>query len=263
MRRADRGTAARARRGRRARQRPRLDGAAPGRATAGLPALARLLLDAGAPVAVGARQRRHAARRRAVLGPRRDGRAAGRRGAGAGQPARGGGARRSRPARRCSRRAVAARAGAARGFYRPHGGFPAWTPGDEPAEIVDEALTWAARSDRADALGVLVERGATGRRRRLPRNGARVGGGDGPRGGDRGAGRARRRRRRAGDVRRAAARRGHHRAPPRRAERGDGGGPGAAGRRRGPRTADALYDGTPADWAAHAGADEAAALLRG
>ena len=35
----------------------------------------------------------------------------------------------------------------------------------------------------------------------------------------------------------------------------------AAGADRGLR--DALYDGTPADWAAHAGADEAAALLRG
>ena len=35
----------------------------------------------------------------------------------------------------------------------------------------------------------------------------------------------------------------------------------AAGADRGLR--DALYDGKPADWAAHAGADEAAALLRG
>jgi ankyrin repeat protein len=51
-------------------------------------------------------------------------------------------------------------AGALRGFYRPHGGFPAWTPSDDAQEILDEALSWAARSDRADAVALLVERGA-------------------------------------------------------------------------------------------------------
>ena len=51
-------------------------------------------------------------------------------------------------------------AGALRGFYRPHGGFPAWTPSDDAQEILDEALSWAARSDRADAVSLLVERGA-------------------------------------------------------------------------------------------------------
>jgi ankyrin repeat protein len=51
-------------------------------------------------------------------------------------------------------------AGALRGFYRPHGGFPAWTPTDDPQEILDEALAWAARSDRVDALSELVARGA-------------------------------------------------------------------------------------------------------
>jgi ankyrin repeat protein len=55
---------------------------------------------------------------------------------------------------------VADAAGALRSFYRPHGGFPAWTPSDDPQEIVDEALSWAARSDRVEALGLLVERGA-------------------------------------------------------------------------------------------------------
>jgi ankyrin repeat protein len=50
--------------------------------------------------------------------------------------------------------------GAHRGFYRPHGGFPAWQPTDDPQEVLDEALAWAARSDRADALGELVDRGA-------------------------------------------------------------------------------------------------------
>jgi ankyrin repeat protein len=51
-------------------------------------------------------------------------------------------------------------AGTLRGFYRPHGGFPAWTPSDDPQEILDEALSWAARSDRADAVSLLVDLGA-------------------------------------------------------------------------------------------------------
>lgn len=52
-------------------------------------------------------------------------------------------------------------AGALRSFYRPHGGFPAWTPSDEPQEILDEALTWASRADRADAVALLVDLGAS------------------------------------------------------------------------------------------------------
>lgn len=55
---------------------------------------------------------------------------------------------------------VSPAAGAARGFYRPHGGFPPWTPQDDPQEVLDEALSWAARSDRATAVEVLVGRGA-------------------------------------------------------------------------------------------------------
>jgi ankyrin repeat protein len=51
-------------------------------------------------------------------------------------------------------------AGAARGFYRPHSGFPIWEPSDDPQEILDEALVWAAKSDRVDVLGPLVELGA-------------------------------------------------------------------------------------------------------
>jgi ankyrin repeat protein len=51
-------------------------------------------------------------------------------------------------------------AGAERGFYRPHGGFPHWTPSDDPQEVLDEALSWAARNDRAEALDELVARGA-------------------------------------------------------------------------------------------------------
>jgi len=55
---------------------------------------------------------------------------------------------------------VSEAAGALRSFYRPHGGFPAWTPADDPQEIVDEALSWAARADRVEAVELLVERGA-------------------------------------------------------------------------------------------------------
>jgi ankyrin repeat protein len=50
--------------------------------------------------------------------------------------------------------------GAHRGFYRPHSGFPAWRPSDDPQEALDEALAWASRNDRAEVLGELVERGA-------------------------------------------------------------------------------------------------------
>jgi ankyrin repeat protein len=51
-------------------------------------------------------------------------------------------------------------AGAHRGFYRPHGGFPAWEPTDDPQEVLDEALAWAARSDRIDAIDALLRHGA-------------------------------------------------------------------------------------------------------
>lgn len=51
-------------------------------------------------------------------------------------------------------------AGAHRGFYRPHGGFPAWEPSDDPQEVLDEALVWAAKADRAEATALLVELGA-------------------------------------------------------------------------------------------------------
>src|SRR4029078_12747846 len=44
-------------------------------------------------------------------------------------------------------------AGAHRAFYRPHGGFPAWQPSDDPKEILDEALVWAAKADRVEAAG--------------------------------------------------------------------------------------------------------------
>ena len=52
-------------------------------------------------------------------------------------------------------------AGAHRGFYRPHGGFPVWEPSEDPQEVLDEALVWAAKSDRVDAIRLLVELGAS------------------------------------------------------------------------------------------------------
>jgi ankyrin repeat protein len=51
-------------------------------------------------------------------------------------------------------------AGSGRAAYRPHTGFPPWEPSDDPQEILDEALVWAAKSDRVDVLGLLVELGA-------------------------------------------------------------------------------------------------------
>jgi ankyrin repeat protein len=51
-------------------------------------------------------------------------------------------------------------AGAHRGFYRPHGGFPVWQPTDDPQEVLDEGLVWAAKSGRVEAIRLLVELGA-------------------------------------------------------------------------------------------------------
>ncbi len=51
-------------------------------------------------------------------------------------------------------------AGADRGFYRPHSGFPAWAPSDDPQEVLDEALAYAARSGRTSVLEALVGHGA-------------------------------------------------------------------------------------------------------
>jgi len=52
-------------------------------------------------------------------------------------------------------------AGAHRGFYRPHSGFPAWQPSDSITEIRDEAMSWAARSDAVDAIATLHRLGAS------------------------------------------------------------------------------------------------------
>ncbi|MDX3663457.1 ankyrin repeat domain-containing protein [Streptomyces sp. ID05-26A] len=47
-----------------------------------------------------------------------------------------------------------------RGYYRPHSGFPRWWPTNDPQEVLDEALSWAARNDRAEVFGDLLKRGA-------------------------------------------------------------------------------------------------------
>jgi ankyrin repeat protein len=49
---------------------------------------------------------------------------------------------------------------AARGFYRPHSGFPDWRPSANPQEALDEALVWAAKSGRTKVLERLVRAGA-------------------------------------------------------------------------------------------------------
>ncbi|ANZ43075.1 hypothetical protein BBK82_27630 [Lentzea guizhouensis] len=49
---------------------------------------------------------------------------------------------------------------AKRGYYRPHSGFPRWWPANDPQEVLDEALAWAARNDRTEVFGDLLKRGA-------------------------------------------------------------------------------------------------------
>jgi ankyrin repeat protein len=49
---------------------------------------------------------------------------------------------------------------AARGFYRPHSGFPDWLPSTDPEEVLDEALIWACKCGRTGILPRLVAAGA-------------------------------------------------------------------------------------------------------
>jgi len=49
---------------------------------------------------------------------------------------------------------------AARGFYRPHSGFPDWKPTTDRQEVLDEALVWACKSGRLGVLARLVTAGA-------------------------------------------------------------------------------------------------------
>jgi ankyrin repeat protein len=55
---------------------------------------------------------------------------------------------------------LTAEACAARGFYRPHSGFPDWQPSNDPQEVLDEALVWACKSNRVNVLERLVRAGA-------------------------------------------------------------------------------------------------------
>ncbi|MEO8200868.1 MAG: ankyrin repeat domain-containing protein [Gemmatimonadota bacterium] len=47
-----------------------------------------------------------------------------------------------------------------REFYRPHSGFPVWRPSNDMQEVLDESLVWAAKSDRVEAMEILVSHGA-------------------------------------------------------------------------------------------------------
>jgi ankyrin repeat protein len=57
-------------------------------------------------------------------------------------------------------RTLTPEAGAARGFYRPHSGFPDWQPSTDSQEVLDEALVWACKSDRVGVLERLLRAGA-------------------------------------------------------------------------------------------------------
>ncbi len=57
-------------------------------------------------------------------------------------------------------RTLTPEAGAARGFYRPHSGFPDWQPSTDPQEVLDEALVWACKSNRLGVLDRLHRAGA-------------------------------------------------------------------------------------------------------
>jgi len=57
-------------------------------------------------------------------------------------------------------RTLTPEASAARGFYRPHSGFPDWQPSTNPQEVLDEALVWACKSNRVSVLERLVRAGA-------------------------------------------------------------------------------------------------------
>src|SRR5918999_1355977 len=157
---------------------------------------------------------------------------------------------------------LAPEAGAHRAFYRPHSGFPAWKPSDDRQEILDEALSWAARNDRIDALDPLVARGASvdadvnrgtalawaaagGLTSAILRLGALRGGPNrratfgGPGHGD------------GTTALHHAAEGGHLEAIRVLLDAGAD-----------PTVRDAIYDATPADWAEHFGRDEARDLLR-
>jgi ankyrin repeat protein len=117
-----------------------------------LPAMARMLLDAGAPVDRSARGDGGTPLIVALFW--------GNRATAELLADRGVHPRNLRAAAGLGRLDVADDPGAHRGFYRPHSGFPPWQASDDAQEVLDEALSWAARNDRADAVEELVARGA-------------------------------------------------------------------------------------------------------
>ena len=55
---------------------------------------------------------------------------------------------------------LTAAASANREFYRPNYGWFAWATSDEPQEVLDEGLSYAARNGRVEAMEFLKDRGA-------------------------------------------------------------------------------------------------------
>ncbi len=127
-------------------------------------------------------------------------------------------------------------------------------PSGDPQEILDEALVWAAKSDRADVMGRLVELGADVDGDPYRGTALTWAAAERPRRVDRAPARARGRPEPARHVRRPRARPGRHRAAPGGAERPDEGRAGAA-RRRAPtrRSPTISTSGPPAGWAEHGG----------
>lgn len=129
----------------------------------GLPLLTRMLLDAGAPVAVSARGDGGTPLIVALFSGHRDvAELLGARGIVPGnlRAAAGLGRLDLGDTLVAADGRLAPEAGAHRAFYRPHSGFPAWRPSDKPQEVLDEALSWAARNDQPEAIDLLVARGA-------------------------------------------------------------------------------------------------------
>lgn len=56
---------------------------------------------------------------------------------------------------------LVAEASAARGFYRPHSGFPDWVASGGRQEVLDEALVWAAKTGSVAVFERLIAAGAS------------------------------------------------------------------------------------------------------
>ena len=130
-------------------------------------------------------------------------------------------------------RTLTPEAGAARGFYRPHSGFPDWQPSTDPQEVLDEALVWACKSNRVSVLERLVRGRCAAGCRSISRYSADLGRGMQPHRGCRMVVGSRRQRQPEGHLRRSCARSRHYRAPHGRSEwtYADGEAPGRTRRR--------------------------------